>query len=76
MNEKDKYLQNKAEVYRIYGISLRNKNYNCHHIIFRSDVGILVPSDYDVNAVSNLIPLRKETHQRLHDRVELLGLQI
>jgi len=70
MTEKEIYLQNRNRVFEIYGINPNNKNYNCHHIICKHDRGDLVPLDYDIDQVSNLIPIKKTDHEELHHRLD------
>ena len=61
------YKENRKRVYQIYNIDIDDKSYNCHHIITRQDFKIgLVSSDYDINAVSNLIPMKLRDHNKLH----------
>lgn len=75
MTEKQRYLQNRSRVFEIYGIDPNDRSYDCHHIVHRSDIGNLVSSDFDVHAVSNLIPMKVEDHQQLHTRLNFVDSQ-
>ena len=61
-----------ARVYEIYGIEPNDRRYNIHHIVFKRDCKKGLMKDFDVNKISNLIPLRKEQHASLHKRVDLV----
>jgi len=67
---KERYHRNKKIVFELYGISPQDKNYNCHHIVMRHDLGDLVPLTFDIDNISNLYPLRRDLHEQLHLRVE------
>lgn len=67
--EKERYLQNRTRVFEIYGISEKDKRYNCHHIVQKSDVGVLVGLDFDVDGKSNLCPVLKEDHNYINERI-------
>lgn len=64
---KERYLQNRARVYEIYGIPIKDRGTRCdmHHIVNKKDLGVLVPRDFDIDAKSNLYPLCKEVHAEL-----------
>jgi len=66
---KERYKRNKKRVFEIYGIDPKDRRFSCHHIVFRSDRGRIVSKDFDVNQPSNLYPLPKEIHRKLHERV-------
>jgi hypothetical protein len=58
-------------VFEIMGIDPQDKNYSCHHIVFRSD--FRENPDLDKNycdSKANLFPLPIEEHERLHGLVE------
>jgi len=61
------YLRNRTIVFENHGINPKDKTYNCHHIYFRSDVDSgRVPRDFPIDAVENLLPLKKTTHDALN----------
>ena len=64
------YAINRERVYKIYGINIDDKNYNCHHIVTREDVkkGLVEPN-FDLHSLSNLIPLKIRDHNDLHRRI-------
>lgn len=64
---KEQYNQNRRRVFEIMEIAPENRNYNCHHIVFKSDN--LLPEDR-LNDKSNLFPLSKADHERLHRLIE------
>ena len=65
---KERYQKNRERVYEIYGIDIKDRNYNCHHIVFKEDVrrGHV---DTNVDDKGNLIPMRKDEHARLHEKI-------
>jgi len=65
------YEANKYRVYEIYGIppSERHK-YSMHHIWFKSDGPHWYYGDKFIDRKSNLYPLKKTAHSKLHLRVE------
>jgi len=74
---KERYLRNKERVYEIYGIDPKDRRYNTHHILFKSDfkkggfakeLGVRYR-----DSKANLCPLRKEEHGELHERVDKQG---
>ena len=77
-----KYKENSLRVREIYGIDAHDKRYNIHHNIQKSDyrskkqkefLNASVPSGrFDLDAISNLTPLKIEVHADLHRRLELL----
>ena len=78
MSAKERYKENSKRVREIYGIEAHDKRYNIHHIIQKSDYkhnkefwDTSVPSGrFDLDAVSNLAPLKKEVHAELHRRID------
>ena len=70
--ERERYKRNRKRVYDIYSIPKKERGtkYNMHHIVFKSDLDKLVSEDFDLDCKSNLYPLTKEEHQKLHERVE------
>jgi len=70
--ERRRYLKNKRRVLKIYGISPKNHSYDIHHIVFRSDAANRNSPLYgfDVDQLSNLCPLLRKEHQRLHKLIE------
>jgi len=69
MSGSERYHHNCQIVYDIYGIppKERGTRYNIHHNIFRSDVGNLVPRNFDIDNIANLTPLKvREEHDPLH----------
>jgi hypothetical protein len=75
MAQEKEYLINRERVFEIYGIPKKERGtrYTMHHIVYRSDVGKLVPSTFRVNELSNLYPLERQVHEELHRRVDLPG---
>ena len=61
-----------ARVYEIYGIEPNDRRYNIHHIIMKREVKSGLMKNFDVNKISNLIPLLKEDHAKLHKRIDLM----
>lgn len=70
--EKEIYLKARSRVFEIYGLDPNDKRYNCHHICQRSDIGTLLPLDFEVNALSNLIPMKTHEHKQLHERIAFI----
>lgn len=67
------YKKNRERVYEIYEIDINDKTYNCHHIVSREDYRKgLVPPDFDINALSNLYPMKITEHNDLHKRIDEL----
>jgi hypothetical protein len=66
---KERYQQNRTRVFEIYGIAPDNKDYNCHHITQRCDVGVLVGLDFDIDSKSNLFPILIRDHEKLNQRI-------
>jgi len=61
------YNLNKGETFRECGLKPRTKGYNCHHIYYRIDEKRhRLPSGFQINDRSNLIPLPILTHEELH----------
>jgi hypothetical protein len=69
---KEKLKANYRRVYEIYGIDPRDHSYNIHHIIMKREVKSGLMKNFDVNKISNLIPLLKEDHAKLHKRIDLM----
>jgi len=65
------YKENRKRVYEICGIDIKDRKYNCHHIIFRSDLkkGIFEDPEYDIDQKGNLFPLLILVHNYLHVKV-------
>lgn len=72
--EKEIYLEARNRVFEIYGKNPKDKRYNCHHNIGRAEAKELIGKDFEINQLSNLIPMRIETHAQLHKRIELEAL--
>ena len=71
MSKKERYHQNRERVFSIYGIDPNDKRFSCHHILFRSDFKTHPEWDQKYqDSKANLIPLTKEEHLRLHQRVD------
>lgn len=69
---KESIKANYKRVYEIYGIDPHDPRYNIHHMVFKRDVKSGLMKDFDVNKISNLIPLLKEDHAQLHKKVDLM----
>lgn len=54
------YIENKRRVFEIYGVSVQDRRFNCHHIIARHEGG--------GDGKENLIPLLKEDHEWIHEK--------
>lgn len=69
----EKYQENSKRVYDIQNIpkKLRGIVYDIHHIVQRCDLGVLVPLDFDIDAISNLFPILKEDHKYINDKIRL-----
>ena len=73
----ERYQENKRRVFEIAGISVRDRQYNCHHIIGRYEYRINKdfwdkgsPSGhFDVDGKSNLFPVRVEDHEWINDKL-------
>jgi len=80
---KERYHENRTRVFEIQGIDPKNRNYNCHHIIERSDYKTRqqkkfwddsVPSGrFDIDGKGNIFPLPVEEHANLHRKLEGLS---
>lgn len=71
---KTTFKENVERVYEIYGIPTRlRRRYSIHHIVFKSDKKYPWFKNFDINQKSNLCPLTREEHRRLHRLVEELG---
>lgn len=67
MSERYQYLENRYKVFKQCGINPHDTRYNLHHVLQKEDVRRgLTPPDFDVNARSNLVPLKIEQHERLN----------
>jgi len=65
------YTHNRAEVFEDCGLKPRDKKtYNCHHIIHKRDAKKKELTGFNVNQKSNLIPLREDIHERLHQIID------
>lgn len=58
---REEYRENRERVYEIYGIDIRDRRYNCHHIIPRHEGG--------GDDKANLIPLDKRDHEWIHEQI-------
>lgn len=67
------YSENRQRVFEIYGINPNDCNYNCHHIISKSDIkkNLVIP-DFDLDCKSNLYPIERIKHHELHRKIEKL----
>jgi hypothetical protein len=65
------YLNNRTEVFKIYGINPDDKRYNCHHIVTKKEfkTGMVSPN-FDIDGKSNLYPIRVDLHIILHQILE------
>ena len=71
------YQENKRRVFEIAGISVRNRHYNCHHIIGRFEYkqnkrfwDQSVPGGhFDVDGKANLFPVTLEEHEWINDKL-------
>ena len=72
----ERYLKNKSKAFELKGLDVNNHEFNCHHVIFKSDVKKgLVSKDFDINAVDNLLPLPHSVHNELHRYIKENGLE-
>src|SRR5574344_979630 len=61
------YHDNRTKTFKECNLNPHDKKYTCHHIFQRSDKHRgLIPDNFNVDRVSNLIPLDIETHNDLH----------
>ena len=68
---KNERMSRKRRVYDIYGIpKKKRKDYQMHHIIFRSDKKDPIFEDFDIDKKANLYPLKEEEHKNLHKRAK------
>lgn len=74
MSSKETYKENCRRVREIYGIGVNDSSVNVHHIIQRSDKKKHPElwRDYNINQKSNLIPLKREIHQQVHDLINAM----
>jgi hypothetical protein len=64
------YYANKYRVFEIYGISRNeSRKYSMHHVWFASDGPSIFYKD-PISSKGNMCPLRKDTHQKLHNKVD------
>lgn len=71
MGSKEQYQANRARVFEIMGVDPNDPDYNCHHIMFRSDFRENPNWDESYcDSMANLCPMLKELHERVHKRVE------
>lgn len=77
MTADKEYKRNRTRAFEIYGVKPNDPNYNCHHIIFRSDVHKYPELwvGFNVNQVSNLCPLKIRDHARVHEMVNIMEPQ-
>ncbi len=68
------FIENKRRVREIYGIAENDKRYSIHHICFRSD--FKGAERKNMHNKENLIPLKKEDHRLLHQRIQELENEI
>lgn len=68
----ERYKINRARVFEIYGIDPKDRRYDCHHIVQKSDVKRGLVGDFDVNEKSNLYPTLKEDHKEINRRIQEL----
>lgn len=76
--EKKEYQANRERIFEIYGIDPKDRRFDTHHLIFRSDFKKPnhFPEGY-CDSKANLISLLKEEHRRLHEKVnEMEGERI
>ncbi len=77
MSERWRYKSNRERVLRLYGYDGAFKegqgNVSVHHIVQRSDLknDPDLWQDFDVDALSNLVPVRRSVHNRTHHLIEL-----
>lgn len=62
-----RYKENRERVKEIYGVDPKDRSFDCHHIVFKSD-----DVDIDKNEKSNLYPTKKEDHREIHRRISEL----
>jgi hypothetical protein len=68
---KESYKRNRTNIFEIYGIDPKDKKYNCHHIVTKSDhkKGVInLPAD--INCQSNLYPISIRLHPILHQIID------
>jgi len=67
MAGKEHYLHNRQIAFEQRGIDPNDHNYNCHHIYTREDKKRgLLPPDFDIDAVDNLLPILVVRHEALN----------
>lgn len=71
MSTTPEYRENRERVFEIQGVDKKRKDINCHHIIQRCDLGILVPLDFDIDAKSNLFPVTLIEHEYINNKIRL-----
>lgn len=71
MSQEQEYIQNRNRVFEIYGINPNDKRYNCHHIVQKCDLGVIVSSTFRVNEISNLYPILITDHNEVNRRIAL-----
>ena len=73
LSENEIYLINRKRVFELYDNKCAacgsDKKLTCHHIVFRSDVGTIVDSNFAVDQISNLIPLCESCHYLLNKMI-------
>jgi len=65
-----RFKENKLRSYELHDVDPKDRRYNIHHIIQRSDVKTKPEfADFDVDKVSNLTPVLKTDHQRINEMI-------
>ncbi len=55
------YIENRERVFEIYGVSPKDRRYNCHHIIPKHEGG--------GDGKENLAPILKKDHEWIHEKM-------
>jgi len=67
MSAEKEYQRNRTIAFEQRGINPNDHNYNCHHIYTREDKKRgLLPPDFNINAVENLLPILVTRHEELN----------
>ncbi len=65
--KKNKYYSNRLRAFKAYGIKINDPEYNCHHIVQKTDLEQgLVPHYFDIDGLPNLFPIRIDQHELLN----------
>jgi len=65
------YTHNRQIVFEECGLKSKDKKtHNCHHVIHKRDLKRQDLKDFNVNDKSNLIPLKTDIHDRLHQIID------